>query len=444
MKEEGDVKEEHCSEDTTHTAFQRIQHIITGILSEISACMRALLLLTHHIRSYFHDNAQIFIQSSLSLSLCTLSGIIAGTVFSSMSEMLKLMPGLLILIPPANDMRGNVYGAMASRLGTSMHLGIFTPSLRDNVLYNNIKSTITLTLSFSVILGIIAKIFAGIFGIQSISVWFFIFISVLGGILSGIFLLGITVAISIFAYRRKLDIDNFSSPLITSAGDMTTIPSLYLAAHILLHLESRETIAMIISALSVTLSLILTYKGLRTEISRIIGESYPVLLICGIIGLLTGTLLESRLEYLISNPSVLAVIPPFLGVSGALGGILSARISSMLHVGMIKPGFLPDRRSIADFTLIYGLSSFFVLVGALSWLSTLFACIESGSLGEMIMITVIAGLLCVSFINIATYYIASLSFKAGLDPDNDTIPLVTSLTDMFGVFCILAALHIMT
>ena len=44
--------------------------------------------------------------------------------------------------------------------------------------------------------------------------------------------------------------------------------------------------------------------------------------------------------------------------------------------------------------------------------------------------------------NFASYYIAVFSFKFGLDPDNDTIPLITSLTDIFGVLCVLAAMKI--
>ena len=57
-------------------------------------------------------------------------------------------------------------------------------------------------------------------------------------------------------------------------------------------------------------------------------------------------------------------------------------------------------------------------------------------------LSLLAGLLSASFLNFASYYIAVFSFKFGLDPDNDTIPLITSLTDIFGVLCVLAAMKI--
>ncbi|MCU4139845.1 MAG: Permease [Methanophagales archaeon] len=116
---------------------------------------------------FLRESSDMLRQSSLSLLLCSLTGLLAGIVFGSMAEMLKMLPGLLILIPPANDMRGNIYGAMVSRLGTAMHVGTFSPSLSDKngVLRQNLLSSLNLMLSYSVILGVLVVIFADIFHI---------------------------------------------------------------------------------------------------------------------------------------------------------------------------------------------------------------------------------------------------------------------------------------
>jgi len=399
---------------------------------------------------FLRESSDMLRQSSLSLLLCSLTGLLAGIVFGSMAEMLKMLPGLLILIPPANDMRGNIYGAMVSRLGTAMHVGTFSPSLSDKngVLRQNLLSSLNLTLSYSVILGVLVVIFADIFHLHTISLWELILISVLSGLISASFLLWIAVAISVAGYRRNWNIDNFSSPIITAAGDLVTIPSLYLGGIFLLELreivgvESSMKIACLFSLIFLAFSLLLTLKNIREhERRRILIESFPVLLLCGILGIITGSLLEARLERLIAIPAIFVLLPPFLEVCNALGGILSARTSSMLHIGIIEARTLPERKILWNFVAIYILSAFFLLVGALSWLLSSILGMNA-SLCDMLLLSLLAGLLSASFLNFASYYIAVFSFKFGLDPDNDTIPLITSLTDIFGVLCVLAAMKI--
>ncbi|MEA1999666.1 MAG: magnesium transporter, partial [Euryarchaeota archaeon] len=193
------------------------------------------------VTSFFHNFSDLFRQAPFSLLFCSFTGLLAGIGLSLMTDTLQLLPGLLILIPPAIALRGNVYSALVSRLGTSMHLGLFSPTLRKGgVLYQNAYASLSLTLILSVILGALAKIMADAFGITCIPIQGFILISVLGGIISGILLLGIAILVSIIGYNRNWDLDNMSSPIITSAGDMVTIPSLYLAAVVLLKLNSFD------------------------------------------------------------------------------------------------------------------------------------------------------------------------------------------------------------
>jgi len=279
-------------------------------------------------------------------------------------------------------------------------------------------------------------------------VWELILISVLSGLISASFLLWIAVAISVAGYRRNWNIDNFSSPIITAAGDLVTIPSLYLGGIFLLELreivgvESSMKIACAFSLIFFAFSLLLTLKNIREHgRRRILIESFPVLLLCGILGIITGSLLEARLERLIAIPAIFVLLPPFLEVCNALGGILSARTSSMLHIGTIEARTLPEKKILWNFVAIYILSAFFLLVGSLSWLLSSVLGMNA-SLCDMLLLSLLAGLLSASFLNFASYYIAVFSFKFGLDPDNDTIPLITSLTDIFGVLCVLAAMKI--
>lgn len=394
--------------------------------------------------SFFREYSDVFKQAPLSLVFCTLTGLLAGLGLSFMRDILQLLPELMILIPPAIDMRGNVYSALVSRLGTSMHLGLFSKSMRrGSVLYQNAYSSLLLTLALSVILGVLARLVAFAFGMSRISIFGFVFISVIGGLISGFVLLGIAILVSIIGYHRNWDLDNVSSPIITSAGDMVTIPSLMLATLLLLKLDSTPVYFNTSSLLFMALAVVGTIKGLKssdTVVRRIIKESIPMLIICGILGIFAGLVLDRRLEGIIAIPAILVMIPPFLGASNALGGILSARLSSMLHIGTLNPKLYPPKSVVMNFTVIYLLSVFiFALVGIISG-------VIGGKSGLLVLrllfISMLGGILCSTFLNFASYYIAILSFKFGLDPDNDTIPLITSLTDVVGVLCLIFAMSL--
>ena len=412
-----------------------------------------------HASSFFHDFSDLFRQAPFSLLFCSFTGLLAGIALSVMTGMLQALPGLIILIPPAIAMRGNIYSALVSRLGTSMHLGLFSPTLkRGGILYQNAYTSVVLTLVLSVILGFLAKEAAHVFGmptIEYLSLHGFVLISVIAGLVSGFVLLGVALLVSVIGYNRSWDLDNMSSPIITSVGDVITIPSLFLAALLLLKLNelaSRWGLGRwlspvtLFSFLFIIAALFWTVKGLKSNdaaVKRILKESIPMLFICGVLGTLAGTTLDMRLEGLLALPAILVILPPFLGESNALGGILSARLSSMLHIGTVEPKSLPDKLVSANFAVIYLLSVvLFLFVGLLAYIASIYLGIPTPSLVRLLAISLLGGILVTTFLDLASYYIAILSFRFGLDPDNDTIPLITSLTDVVGVLCLLFALYI--
>ncbi|MCK4735680.1 MAG: magnesium transporter, partial [Methanophagales archaeon] len=131
------------------------------------------------------------------------------------------------------------------------------------------------------------------------------------------------------------------------------------------------------------------------------------------------------------------------GESNALGGILSARLSSMLHIGTVNPKRVPDKLVSANFAVIYLFSIVvFSFVGILTYIASTLLDITTPSIFEMVSISLLGGILCTTFLNLASYYIAIISFRFGMYPDNDTIPLITSLTDVVGVLCLLFAIYI--
>jgi len=409
--------------------------------------------------SFFHEFSDLFRQAPFSLLFCSFTGLLAGIALSLMTGMLQALPGLMILIPPAIAMRGNIYSALVSRLGTSMHLGLFSPTLkRGGILYQNAYTSAVLTLVLSVLLGFLAKEAAQVFGmphIEYLSLHGFVLISVIAGLVSGFVLLGVALMVSIIGYNRSWDLDNMSSPIITSVGDVITIPALFFAALLLLKLHELDgqwglgrwlSPIALLSIFFTIAALLWSVKGLKSPdaaVKRILTESIPMLFICGVIDIIAGLTLDLKLEHLIALPAILVIIPPFLGESNALGGILSARLSSMLHIGTVEPKSLPDRLVSANFVVIYLLSAvLFLFVGLLAYIASIRLGVPTPHLVNLLAISFLGGMLVTTFLNLASYYIAILSFRFGLDPDNDTIPLITCLTDVMGVLCLLFAIYI--
>src|SRR2546429_7689909 len=56
--------------------------------------------------------------------------LLAGLTLGAITHTLEALPGLLVLVPAAIGMRGNIFGALGSRLGTAIHTGEFRISRR--------------------------------------------------------------------------------------------------------------------------------------------------------------------------------------------------------------------------------------------------------------------------------------------------------------------------
>jgi len=54
-------------------------------------------------------------------------GVFAGIGLACMRGSLEELPGMIILVPAFLEMRGNISGTFASRLGTALHMGVVKP-----------------------------------------------------------------------------------------------------------------------------------------------------------------------------------------------------------------------------------------------------------------------------------------------------------------------------
>src|SRR5437870_12003839 len=84
----------------------------------------------------------------VALLVSSAGDLLAGLTLGAITHTLETLPGLLVLVPAAIGMRGNIFGALGSRFGTAIHTGTFTLSRRrDTVVGQNIIASLSLTLS---------------------------------------------------------------------------------------------------------------------------------------------------------------------------------------------------------------------------------------------------------------------------------------------------------
>lgn len=379
--------------------------------------------------------------------LATATGLAAGLILGSITGTLEELPGLLVLVPAAVGLRGNVFGALGSRLGTLVATGSFRLSRRrDTEVGQNLTASVALSFGVSLVLALIAKGVAEAFGVRgSIGFGDFVVIAMFGAIIPTVVVMAITVGIAAVGVRREWDVDNVAVPVVTAAGDMVTLPSLFLATYLVLDVPD-EAVA-VLAIIGVVVGVVCLLGALRSRLPllrRIVAESLPFLAIAGVISTLAGMTIQSRLGTLAAEPALLIVVPPLLSLSGSLAGILSARVSTKLHLGTVEPTRLALRPVAEDVTVVYlvALPTFLVLALAADVLAAITGLGTPGAL-EMIGLLLLAGILATTLAAVVAYVAALATYRLGWDPDNNGVPMVSSASDFLGAAAFMVSLVIL-
>lgn len=169
----------------------------------------------------------------------------------------------------------------------------------------------------------------------------------------------------------------------------------------------------------------------------IVRTMFPLLVVLSIIVLWAGITLEDA-EALLEEYGLLAVmVPTIIGTGGNLGAILCSRLSTRFHLGMTEI-------DVRDPTLLANVIAIFALA------LTVFGLLAVGafalglvigsklSLATLLTISLVSGF-AIAFLVVVFSFLATYgSYRLGIDPDDTTIPIITSLIDVFGVVIFIA------
>lgn len=381
----------------------------------------------------------------VALLLSSGGDLLAGLTLGAITGTLEALPGLLVLVPAAIGMRGNIFGGLGSRFSTAIHTGTFRVSRRlDTLVGQNVVASLALSLSISLVLAVLAKAVCVGFGVaNSISIVDFVVISVVGGMLSSIVVLLVVVVVTATSVRLDLDLDNVHTPIVTAAGDMVTLPGLFLATYLVGITGFTPAVAGVCAVAGIV-ALVLSLRAGLPILRRIVRESVPVLILAGTVDVLAGITVQKRIEAFLLYPALLVLVPPFLEDAGALGGILSSRIATKLHLGTVELSRSPWRAVGEDILLVYvyAVPVFFLLGVSADVVSAVFDLGSPGAL-QMIGVSMLAGAFATTAAVAVGYYGAVATYRLGLDPDNHGIPIVTSSLDFLGAVSLILAIVIL-
>jgi len=381
-------------------------------------------------------------QSLVALGLNSTTSLAAGAFLGSITGTFERYPGLLVLVPAAIGLRGNIFGSFGNRISTTIHSGTFRLSTRrDTVLGQNVLAASILTLGMSVVLAITAKLIAVGLGLtDTIPFLELAVVSIVGGALGSVVVMAATLGLAAGAVRYGWDLDNVTAPLVSTLGDVLTLPALYAGTFLLgiaIFTTSLGTV-LIVACLAATV------WGLRShldQLPRILRESLPILAVAGGVSAMAGILLEKRFGSFSAFPALLVLVPAQLSSSGALGGILTGRLSSKIHLGVVIPQPVPGIQARGDMLYAYFLAvPVFAFNGAGAHVVGRALGQASPGLVQMMAASMFGGMVAMLFVVALGYYGTILAVRGGVDPDTYGIPVVSSSVDFIGAFTLILAI----
>jgi len=383
-------------------------------------------------------------QGLVALALNSSTSLVAGAVLGSLTATFERRPGLLVLVPAAIGLRGNVFGSLGNRVSTALHAGDLQLRLRrSTVLGQNVLAAGALTLGMSLVLvGIAALVSVGLglgptIGLADLAV-----LSVGGGALASLPVLAATLGLAAGAVRFGWDLDNVTAPLVSTLGDVLTLPALYLATGLLGLGLFTSSLGWVLSAGAI-LAVIAGARSSLPQVRRIVRSSIPVLVAAGLVSSLAGVALERRLDTFTALPALLILVPAHLSSAGALGGILSGRLSSQLLLGLIPATTVPSRGARLHLWFVAALSvPVFVVNGIGAHLVAGLLGQASPGLGQLVAASLLGGLVAMVAVLAIAYYGTIATVRLGIDPDTYGIPMVSSTVDLVGALTLIIAIGV--
>lgn len=166
----------------------------------------------------------------------------------------------------------------------------------------------------------------------------------------------------------------------------------------------------------------------------------PILVVAAALSTMAGVVVTKQLDAFALVPTLFILAPAFVSSAGALGGILSSRLATKLHLGLADPDVVPGpevRRDILTICAI-GIPVFLYNAVGAQLLGRLTGQASPG-LVPMIVGTLSAGVVVLAVVAALAYYGTIAAWRLEVDPDTYGTPTVTASMDFIGVVALVVA-----
>jgi len=386
-------------------------------------------------------------QSLLSLSFST-GGLLTGTLLVLYFDIfsIKGAPWALVLFPGILSVRGAIGGLFSGHLSTGLHLGTIRASYTRNT--NDFRLLLHGVITLALISGIAVGLATSIFGVFLWKATITDFVKLLAVIiatmaLSVIFISPITIAVSIFSFRRGLDPDVIVYPIISTVADVTNTACYIFSLNIFFTLNNFGYFLIgILDLIFLFVVVCLLVKNVKEEgFARMVKEFLLTLMFVAFIVNVTGAFLNKISGIIGNRTEIYVVYPALITTSGGVGSIVGSTATTKLALGSIKPSFSSIKQhlneiggswiaSIAMFAFYFTMSSFASKMTMPSHLLRFLAQLLT------------TNILAISAIVVISYAVAFSTHRRGWDPDNFVIPIESSLADSVTTISLLIALTV--
>jgi len=179
-------------------------------------------------------------------------------------------------------------------------------------------------------------------------------------------------------------------------------------------------------------------------LKRIVKESIPALVVAASIHIMAGTTMQvTGIEAWLSIPIFLMLVPSISELGNDAACILSSRITTLLALGVVEPKLKRSEdleRNIIAIVVMGVLSSLYM--GMINFVVADRAGLASVPILPFLAACVIAVALLTLLVCAVAIAVSFIAWRRGLDPDNVTIPISTSISDLLAIFSLLTAMNI--
>jgi mgtE-like transporter len=170
---------------------------------------------------------------------------------------------------------------------------------------------------------------------------------------------------------------------------------------------------------------------------ELLKQSLPLLILCGIGGVVAGSTLGVMTDLLENIPGLIVIIPAIIAMRGNISTTFGSRLGSAYHLGVIDAENIWNeelkQNVIGSLVLSFLVS---ITIGIMAYVTTIVFFDINPNPVKLIIIVLIAGVISGAILTMLTIVIIFAVFKRGYDPDNITGPALATFGDIITMLSI--------